>query len=170
MKTAASKQLVSYGVLLYRQRNQQHHAEWEYLLGKIPQGNFWTAFKGLSEPGETPHETAIREFAEETGTSDVLTSLQPVSTLHGKAGKKQIVLFLQDGSHISPDCFDIEKVVKIDQGYLEGRPEIIAIQWMTRQQALEGNDGARIYPSQEEMLQQAETYLTRHLGHGSSSE
>ena len=157
MKTATPK-IVSYGVLLFRQRQQQ----WEYLLGKIPQGNFWTAFKGLGEPGETPHETALREFAEETGIND-LTSLEPVTTLYGKAGKKDIVLFLQDGSHISQECFEIEKVVKIDQGYLKGRPEIIGIQWMTRKQALEGIDGARIYPSQQDMLQQAETYLNGHV-------
>tara|TARA_B100000787_G_scaffold91472_1_gene67587 strand:- start:3737 stop:4186 length:450 start_codon:yes stop_codon:yes gene_type:complete len=34
------------------------------LLGKESRG--WSAFGGKSEEGETPHETAIREFTEET--------------------------------------------------------------------------------------------------------
>jgi len=115
----------SYGVLLYR----KHGTTIQYLLGKIPQGNFWTVFKGIPEPNETPEETALREFAEETGSPNALTCINSVATLTGKAGKKNLSIFLQDGSDISESIFDIENVVKIDQIYLQGRPEIIAVRW-----------------------------------------
>lgn len=61
---------VSAGILLFR-----HREELEVLLVK-PGGPFWRNKdagawmipKGLVEPGETPQEAALREFAEETGT------------------------------------------------------------------------------------------------------
>mmetsp|Transcript_46174 Transcript_46174/g.112842 ORF Transcript_46174/g.112842 Transcript_46174/m.112842 type:complete len:342 (+) Transcript_46174:71-1096(+) len=78
----------SYGVLFYRRRRLRHvvgggssgndhqqqlqHYEFQYLLGLIPQRNFWTVFKGMSETAdsngesESPFETAIREFEEES--------------------------------------------------------------------------------------------------------
>ena len=48
------------------------HYEFQYLLGLIPKRNFWTVFKGVSEEAgrngksESPFETAVREFEEES--------------------------------------------------------------------------------------------------------
>ncbi len=62
---------LSAGILLFRQRG----GETEVLLIK-PGGPYWRNKdagawmipKGMVEPGETPAEAALREFAEETGT------------------------------------------------------------------------------------------------------
>lgn len=178
----------SYGVLLYRRlqqegiQNKSNTSKIEYLLGLIPQRNFWTVFKGLPEAGETPHETALREFAEETGTMQnsqnrdnttstaaaALTELSPVATLHGQVGKKKkkLVIFLQSAPQgfFDTSFFDISKVVTIDSGYMEGKPEIVAIQWLSFEEALNGtNDEKRpkIYPSQIPLLEQAENILRR---------
>lgn len=115
----------------------------------------------MPESNETPQETAVREFGEETGSSGVLTStsLEDAPTLTGRTSKKDLVIFLRDGSAVSESIFDLDKVVKIDSGYLVGRPEIVAIRWLTLEEALEGVDGAKIYNSQQTILQQAETLL-----------
>lgn len=115
-------------------------------------GNFWTVFKGMPEPNETPHETALREFQEETGF-DGLQKLKPEATLYGSTGKKTLEIYLQQ--YQEEVVFDIDQVVKIDSGYMQGRPEIIAIDWMTLEQALEGYNGAKIYNSQESILKDA---------------
>lgn len=132
----------------------------QYLLGKIPQGNFWTVFKGLPEENETPMETALREFAEETGNANVLRSIDvDAPILKGRVGKKDLFIYLVEGSDISESIFNMENVVRIDSGYMEGQPEIIAIQWLTYLQAMEGCAGAKIYNSQQSILQQAEALL-----------
>ena len=122
-------QLTSYGILLYRKQGDTI----QYLLGKIPRGNFWTVFKGMPGPNETPEVTALREFAEETGSSDTLTAIDEctttATTLTGTARKKKLSIFLKDGSNISESIFNIDRVVKIDHGFMAGRPEIVAIRW-----------------------------------------
>mmetsp|Transcript_1475 Transcript_1475/g.3985 ORF Transcript_1475/g.3985 Transcript_1475/m.3985 type:complete len:160 (+) Transcript_1475:213-692(+) len=126
------------------------------------QGKFWTVFKGLPEPSETPRDTALREFREETGAEE--TVLDPATTrfettLHGSTGKKNLEIFLVDGAGVSESIFNPDKVVKIDSGFLKGRPEIVAIRWMTFGEAMAGIDGARIYNSQESILQHAENFI-----------
>jgi hypothetical protein len=52
--------------------------------------------------------------------------------------------------------FDIDQVVKIDSGYMAGRPEIIDVKWLSLDQAMNGvHDGSKIYKSQETILSQA---------------
>ena len=102
---------------------------------------------------ETPYETALREFQEETGSS-ALTELSPIATLSGSTGTKQLAIYLQEASK-DDIVFDVDRVVKIDSGYMAGRPEIIAIRWCSLQEALNGVDGAKIYNSQETILTQA---------------
>jgi len=135
----------------------------QYLLGLVPQRNFWTVFKGMPDDSTDSGnlvKTALREFEEETGTSNVLKSIDPETTLRGATTKKDLVIFLQEGSHVTEDCFDIEKVVKIDQGYMKGQPEIISIRWLTLSEAVNGTtDGAKLYPSQKGILEQAESFL-----------
>lgn len=158
MTEALGDRIVSYGVLLYKKDGI--NKERRFLLGLIPQRNWWTVFKGMpSSKNESPTETALREFEEETGTSGIVEKITPEKTLMGKAGKKDLVIFLQEGSEFDVESFDIEKVVKIDSGYMQGQPEIVAIQWLTLKQALEGVDGAKIYKSQENILCGAHEFI-----------
>lgn len=148
---------VSYGVLLHKKQDD----EVVYLLGMIPQRNWWTVFKGMpNNDDESPHETALREFREETGTDEnVLQAISPEATLYGKTGKKDLVIYLQEGSEVSSESFNLERVVKIDQGYMKGKPEIVAIRWLTMREALDGVDGAKIYKSQESILRDAQDFV-----------
>lgn len=41
--------------------------QWQVLLIKHIKGNYWAFPKGHGEPGETPHQGAVRELFEETG-------------------------------------------------------------------------------------------------------
>ena len=56
----------SSGVVLFRKENDKIL----FLLLHYPSGH-WDFVKGKMEPGESPHETAIRETKEETGIEDV---------------------------------------------------------------------------------------------------
>lgn len=164
-KREATNRPVSYGVLLYKRDGD----EIRYLLGLIPQRNFWTVFKGMPNEGETPEQTVLREFEEETGTSKLLKSIDAQITLKGTTGKKNLVIYLQEGSHVSEDCFNLEKVVTIDSGYMKGKPEIVAIRWLTLLEALHGIDGARIYNSQQDILQEAHDFITKSGGSSGES-
>ena len=86
---------LSAGILLFRQRD----GETQVLLIR-PGGPYWRNKdagawmipKGMVEPGETPAEAALREFAEETGTA--LTAMPfPLSTVrqdgHGVRGRRR---------------------------------------------------------------------------------
>lgn len=163
----------SYGVLPYKiedhelgETKQTESISIRFLLGLIPQRNWWTVLKGLPEPEETPQETAIREFREETGIVDTqvlsqlsrsLEHLTTEETLQAKvkSSMKQLNIFLVDGSYINESSFDVSKVVRIDQGYMKGRPEIVAIRWLTMEQAINGFSGAKIYLSQQSLLREA---------------
>ena len=190
----------SYGVLLYRKvncsqghddgddddKNRNNNAnndnnneektnkkkKIQFLLGMIPQRNWWTVFKGLpdnndeKEEEETPYETALREFEEETGTKGLLSKIEPEHTLTGSVNKyKKLEIYLQDGSNFDESKFDLSKVVKIDSGYMKGQPEIIKIQWLTLDEALiTGMDGgAKIYKSQQHILKQAHDFLSTQI-------
>ena len=89
---------LSAGILLFREQG----SEAEVLLIK-PGGPFWRNKdagawmipKGLVEPGETPAEAALREFAEETGVS--LTAVPfPLATVR-QAGGKIVEAFAVEG-------------------------------------------------------------------------
>ena len=134
---------------------------------------------------ETPHETALREFQEETSIALTTTRsvngggvLLPELTLQGQVGsgkkKKRLVIYLiKDGdddddccrNSISTDQFDVSKVVPIDNGYMKGQPEIVAIQWLSYRQAMDGilmdSKHAKIYTSQRGIFEDAYKYLTQ---------
>lgn len=154
---------VSFGILLYKEAEE---GEYTFLLGKIPQGNAWTVFKGLPDDGETPHQTAIREFREETSIPFPFDDLSEckVTTLFGRTSNKLLEIYLVKApENFSIAAFDVESIVKIDSGYMEGKPEIIEIQFLTKQQAVEGTKArkglAKIYKSQIGILDHAQEYL-----------
>ena len=184
--TTASQQqqqvVTSYGVLLYRKvtcshgqngaddknRNNDNNKDKtkkkiQFLLGMIPQRNWWTVFKGLPDnKEESPYETALREFEEETGIpKGLIPKIEPEHVLTGKVNKhKKLEIYLQNGSNFDESKFDLNKVVKIDSGYMKGQPEIVKIRWLTFEEALiTGIDGAKIYKSQQHILKQAHEFL-----------
>jgi 8-oxo-dGTP pyrophosphatase MutT (NUDIX family) len=169
----------SYGILFYKQEDT---SEIRYLLGLIPQGNAWTVFKGLPETDELPQETAVREFQEETSLTFPYPEWEncPIKTkLYGITSKKLLEIYLisaplsssssSPGSELDISRFNVDKVVKIDSGYMAGKPEIVEIRYLSMKQAIEGVPGrgmskvAKIYKSQVGILEQAETILKRQL-------
>ena len=162
-----TKRIVSYGILLYKRADDDQPDGIRFLLGMIPQRDAWTVFKGMPSQkddgsDESPTETALREFEEETGCQGLLTlpEFHPEATLHGRTSKKHLEIYLHEGSFFDEhESFCAERVIKIEDGYMKGRPEIIAVRWLSLQQAMEGADGAKIYKSQESILQEAYAIL-----------
>lgn len=124
---------LSAGVLLFR-RGQ---GETEVLLIK-PGGPFWRNRhagawmipKGGVEPGEGPAEAALREFAEETGTT--LTTISfPLARIR-QAGGKHVEAFAVEGdldaAAIRSNEFELEWPPR--SGKLERFPEVEQARWM----------------------------------------
>jgi len=155
IKDGQPKKPISYGVLPYRLHNNRI----EFLLGMPPQGNYWTVFKGAKNEGEQDHEAAKREFREETGfmfpheahfdDSKILTGVV------GKGRKqKELKIWLIEMPDLQIVDFDPNKVLPIDTGDYAGMPEIVELEWVVGETAVE-----RMPPSQKTMIAQAEGYL-----------
>lgn len=128
----------SAGVLLFRQRDD----ELEVLLIK-PGGPFWRAKdagawmipKGKLEAGETSAEAALREFAEETGTS--LSAVPfPLAAIR-QAGGKMVEAFAIEGDldvgAIRSNEFEMEWPPR--SGRRERFPEVAEARWMSLAEA-----------------------------------
>jgi predicted NUDIX family NTP pyrophosphohydrolase len=123
----------SAGVLLFRQRT----GATEVLLIK-PGGPFWRNRdagawmipKGKVEPGEAPAEAALREFAEETGTS--LAAIPFPLAVIRQAGGKIVEAFAVEGDldidTIRSNEFEMEWPPR--SGRREAFPEVVEARWM----------------------------------------
>lgn len=177
----------SYGILFYRKvfsngegsfitpffrEGTNAKSDFQYLLGLIPQGNSWTVFKGLPENNESPGETAIREFEEESSLDfpydrDDWKGCPVRSELYGVTSTKKLlhIFLIPAPKGLVSSNFDVKKVVKIDSGRFAGKPEIIEIKYLTKKQALEGfpsrgkTKAAKIYKSQISILERADAVL-----------
>ena len=148
---------LSAGVLLFRQRG----GESEVLLIK-PGGPYWRnkdagawmVPKGMVEPGETPAEAALREFAEETGT--VLTSMPFELATVRQAGGKMVIAFAVEGdlnaSQVQSNQFELEWPPR--SGHVERFPEVAEARWMSLAQARD-----MMLPSQLPLLDALEPKL-----------
>jgi predicted NUDIX family NTP pyrophosphohydrolase len=149
----------SAGILLFRQGD----GGTEVLLIK-PGGPFWRNKdagawmipKGLVEPGEAPAEAALREFAEETGTS--LTSVPfPLAKVR-QAGGKVVEAFAVEGdldpATIRSNDFELEWPPR--SGRIERFPEVTEGRWMKLAEARE-----LMLPSQLPLLDALEAKLRR---------
>src|SRR6476659_3063123 len=129
---------LSAGILLFRERD----GCLQVLLIK-PGGPFWRGKdagawmipKGVVEPGESPAEAALREFAEETGS--VLSSIPfPLATVR-QAGGKLVEAFGVEGdldpADIRSNEFELEWPPR--SGRIERFPEVAEGRWMTLAQA-----------------------------------
>ena len=194
----------SYGILLYREavasndKNDNGNdtddnegitsgvetSQFQYLLGLIPQGNSWTVFKGPPENNERPEETAMREFEEESSldfpyNQDNWESCPVKSELYGVTSTKKLlqIFLIPAPPELDISKFNVDNVVKIDNGRFSGLPEIIEIKFLTKKQAIEGirgqgkNKVAKIYKSQISILERADTILNNKSAavHGDST-
>ena len=148
---------LSAGILLFREQG----SEAEVLLIK-PGGPFWRNKdagawmipKGLVEPGETPAEAALREFAEETGVS--LTAVPfPLATVR-QAGGKIVEAFAVEGdldpASVRSNEFEVEWPPR--SGLTERFPEVAEAKWMTLREAR-----AMMLPSQLPLLDALEAKM-----------
>jgi predicted NUDIX family NTP pyrophosphohydrolase len=148
---------LSAGILLFRQRA----GEAQVLLIK-PGGPYWRSRdagawmipKGAIEPGETPIEAALREFAEETGS--ILTSMPfPLASVR-QAGGKTVMAFAVEGeldaSAVRSNEFEVEWPPR--SGRLERFPEVAEARWMPLAEARD-----MMLPSQLPLLDALEDSL-----------
>ena len=148
---------LSAGILLVRQRA----GETQVLLIK-PGGPYWRSRdagawmipKGAIEPGETPIEAALREFAEETGS--ILTSMPfPLASVR-QAGGKTVMAFAVEGdldaSAVRSNEFEVEWPPR--SGRLERFPEVAEARWMPLAEARD-----MMLPSQLPLLDALEDSL-----------
>jgi len=148
---------LSAGILLFREQG----SEAEVLLIK-PGGPFWRNKdagawmipKGLVEPGETPAEAALREFAEETGVW--LTAVPfPLATVR-QAGGKIVEAFAVEGdldpASVRSNEFEVEWPPR--SGLTERFPEVAEAKWMTL-----GEARAMMLPSQLPLLDALEAKM-----------
>lgn len=148
---------LSAGILLFRQQGSQT----EVLLIR-PGGPFWSNRdvgawmipKGMVEPGETPVEAALREFAEETGTT--LTSLPfPLAKVRQSGGKIVEAFAIEgdlDAATIRSNEFQLEWPPRSKK--LESFPEVAEARWMSLAEAR-----ALMLPSQLPLLDALEAKL-----------
>ncbi len=128
----------SAGVLLYRLKG----GVLEVLLVH-PGGPFWakkdegawTIPKGEIEPGEDPRAAAIREFAEETGTTLAgdFRALPPIKQAGGKIVRAWAIAGDLDPATISSNSFEMEWPPR--SGRRQSFPEIDRAQWFALDEA-----------------------------------
>jgi predicted NUDIX family NTP pyrophosphohydrolase len=149
----------SAGILLFRDSG----GGTEVLLVK-PGGPFWRNKhvgawmipKGGLEPGETAVEAALREFAEETGTT--LTSMPfPLATVRQSGGKCVEAFAVAgdlDPARFESNCLEVEWPPR--SGRRELYAEIAEARWMTLAEARE-----LMLPSQLPLLDALEQKLAK---------
>jgi predicted NUDIX family NTP pyrophosphohydrolase len=146
----------SAGIVLFRQRGDV-----EVLLIR-PGGPYWRGKdagawmipKGQVEPGETPAEAALREFAEETGTA--LTGMPLPLCRVRQSGGKWVDAFAMEGdldpATITSIAFEMEWPPH--SGQRASFPEAEEARWMTLAEAR-----AVMLPSQLPILDALEAKL-----------
>jgi len=147
----------SAGILLFRERD----GGTEVLLIR-PGGPYWTNRdqgawmipKGGVEPGESPAEAALREFAEETGMHLAVTPF-PLARVR-QAGGKSVEAFAAKGefdcANLKSNEFEVEWPPR--SGRRRSFPEVAEARWMTLEAAR-----AMMLPSQLPLIDALEAKL-----------
>jgi predicted NUDIX family NTP pyrophosphohydrolase len=142
--------LASCGLLLYRR-----DADALRVLIVHPGGPYWrqrdvgawSIPKGLSDPGESPEATALREFEEELGTA-VSGALHSLGSIRQRGGKRVEAYALEgdfDIATLRSNVFDLEWPP--GTGHMQQFPEVDRAAWCTLDQAR-----AKLLPAQAEFL------------------
>ena len=142
----------SAGILLHRRGPD---GEREVLLVH-PGGPFWARKdagawsipKGEVEPGDDPRATALREFAEETGTTLPDAALSELGEVRQKGGKV-VTAFAAEGDldprAIRSNTFELEWPPR--SGRIQSFPEVDRAEWFGLAHARE-----KLVPAQAELL------------------
>lgn len=147
----------SAGILLFRQQDKRV----EVLLIK-PGGPYWRSKddgawmipKGMVEPGESAAEAALREFAEETGTT--IDAVPFALATVRQAGGKIVEAFAVEGD-LDPNAIrsnEFEAEWPPRSGRLERFPEVAEALWMSLADAR-----AMMLPSQLPLIDALEARL-----------
>lgn len=115
----------------------------------------WSIPKGEVEEGAEPRETALREFAEETGTDVSGRDLLPLGEVVQKGGKRVIAWALEgdlDASLVKSNTFEMEWPPR--SGRRENFPEIDRADFFTPAVAR-----TKLNPAQVELLDRLERAL-----------
>lgn len=112
--------------------------------------------KGAIEPGETPSEAALREFAEETGTTLHLQPV-PLATIR-QSGGKVVEAFAMEGDLEARAIQSIEFEAEWPprSGRMQRYPEAEEARWMNFTEAR-----SRMLPSQLPLLDALQEMLAR---------
>ena len=121
----------------------------------------WTIPKGRVEPGETPRETALREFGEETGfqppTAENLVALGTIRQRSGKIVHGWAFLGDADPSALRSSPFEMEWPPR--SGRYGSYPEIDRVEFYGLELA-----GQKILAAQQPFLERARERLTPRSG------
>jgi len=108
----------------------------------------WSIPKGEVEPGDDPRATALREFAEETGTSLADGGLVVLGDVRQKGGKV-VTAFAAEGDldpeSVRSNTFELEWPPR--SGRTQAFPEIDRAEWFTLARARE-----KMIPAQAALL------------------
>jgi predicted NUDIX family NTP pyrophosphohydrolase len=107
----------------------------------------WTIPKGAPEPGESPQQTALREFEEELGTP-IAGQMHPLGRIRQKGGKWVEAFAIEgdfDADDVRSNVFECEWPPR--SGKIRQYPEIDRAAWLTLEDARK-----RLLPAQCEFL------------------
>ena len=148
--------VVSCGILGFRNVD----GKIDFLLGKPPNANYWTVFKGVKDTGEDEKSAAVREFEEEA-LGGVMGSFNGKfindTPLMGSVGSgkrtKQLKIWIAEVA-MEPSAFtpntNPEHVIKAPGQWFDGQPEIIKIEWFSAEEAIN-----KMPKSQKDFITQA---------------
>lgn len=123
--TAPSSPRLSVGVFI-------QNADGQWLLGHATGQKHWDIFKGMPDPDEFPHQTALRELREETGLIVPASSLHDTG-IHAYRSDKKLHIF-QCSMDLNPATLACTSFFEHPKTKVS-TPEMDAFAWYTPEEA-----------------------------------